>query len=272
MTPPIEHRAARKAWALYAALAGAFWIVNSFSAHTDWTRTGYPGSLVEAFVLEGVSTLFIVLLFPAVAWLERRVPPRLDAWTAALPAHLIGSVAFSLAHVGLMMGLRALLWPVLFSKPYEAFDAPLTDALYEYRKDLLSYAIMLVTLALSREREEALAAAAAAGRAARADRMVVLKSGGREIRLPAGEIVAASAQGNYAEVRTASGAHLARITLSGLETLMAEAGADPVRLHRSHLAARGHLREIVPTGGGEAEARLSDGSVLPVSRRYRSGL
>lgn len=265
-TPRLEHRTFRTSFAIFAGVTLAFLVVEVLSQADE------GAALARALALEATSVSVILALFAPVALVERRAPPLVERWPVAVPLHLAASLVFSAVHVGAMMGLRFALWPVLFAEPYSAFDEPFADALYEYRKDVLTYALMLGVILLVREREIARERLDAARTDARTDRTILLRCGGRQIHLPAEEIVSASAAGNYVEVRTAAGAHLARITLSGLEALMNEAGAEPVRLHRSHLAARKALREITPVGDGDAEARLCDGSRLPVSRRHRPAL
>jgi hypothetical protein len=269
-TPDLERRVLRHAFLSYAVAAIGFWLVNGLSTAEEWRRAGEVGGWIRALTLEGTSHLVVVALFVPVAWLERRVPASLERWKTALPVHLVGSLVFALIHVAAMNLIRMGLWPLLFDKAY-GLDGGLWGALmYEYRKDVLTYALILAILAILRAREDALQQARAAKADARNDHVVTLRCGGREIRLPAGDILAASAAGNYAEVRTGTGVHLARITLTELEALLSEAGIDPVRVHRSHLAVRPAIREIVPGSDGDAQARLADGSVLPVSRRYRA--
>jgi hypothetical protein len=269
--PEIERRVLRNAFIAFALASTGFWLVNGLSAAEEWRRAGEAGGWIRALMLEGTSNIVIFALFFPVALLERRLPAVPGLWRAALPAHLVGSLAFSILHVLGMWTLRAGLWPVLFERSYGVGDV-MGEFVYEYRKDLLTYALILALLAVMRAREDALQSAAAAKFDARRDHVVTLRSGGRELRLPASDILSASAAGNYVEVRTAAGAHLARTTLASLEALLREAGVDPVRLHRSHLAARSALREILPKADGDADARLSDGSVLPVSRRYRASV
>ena len=270
VTPDIERRTLRTAFLAFAAVTLAFLLVNVLSLADEGAQAGQTASLAKAFVLEATSVVVILALFAPVAVFERRAPASLERWARTLAVHLAASVAFSAVHVLLMMALRMALWPILFAGFYSSFDDPLGDALYEYRKDLLTYALMVAVIMVVREREVARERLTAIQVDARTDRIVTLRCGGRELRLPAREILSASASGNYVEVRTVSGAHLARGTLSALETLLDQAGADPVRVHRSHLAARPAIREIVPKADGDAEARLADGSVLPVSRRYRA--
>lgn len=269
-TPELERRVLRAAFLFYLIASLGFWLVNGLSVAEEWRRAGETGVWVRALMLEGTSNLVILVLFFPVALLERRFPVSPERWRTALPVHLLGSLAFSLVHVGAMLTLRVVLWPPLFGIAYETYGGPFGELLYEYRKDLLSYALMLAMLAIFRELEDARQRVKAAREDARTDHVITLRSGGREIRLPASEIISASAAGNYVEVITPTGAHLARMTLTRLISLLETAGADPVRLHRSHMTVRPAIRELVPTGDGDAEARLSDGRSLPVSRGYRT--
>lgn len=271
-TPALEQRVLRNAFIFFSLATLGFWLVNGLSAAEEWRRAGESGAWVRALVLEGTSNVVILALFLPVAFLERRFPVSLERWRVALPVHAAGVVLFSLIHVGAMNGLRMALWPPFFGFSYESYGGPLGEFGYEFRKDVLSYALILAVLAIFRQLEDARQRLKAVREDARTDHVITLRSGGRELRLPAGDIVSASAAGNYAEVATANGSHLARTTLAELERLLREAGADPVRIHRSHLVARKAVREIIPTGDGDAEAVLETGARLPVSRRNRPRL
>lgn len=271
-TPDLERRVLRGAFLFYLIASLGFWLVNGLSLAEEWRRAGDAGVWLRALTLEGTSNLVIMALFVPVALLERRFPLSLERWRTALPVHVLGVVAFSLVHVVTMDGLRAGLWPLMFGFSYETYGGLFGEFFYEFRKDVLTYGLMLAVLAIMRELEDARQRLRAAQEDARADHVITLRSGGREIRLPASEIISASAAGNYVEVITPTGAHLARMTLTRLIDLLDAAGADPVRLHRSHMTVRPAIRELVPTGDGDAEARLSDGRSLPVSRGYRSGV
>ena len=269
-TPDLERRVLRGAFLFYLIASLGFWLVNGLSLAEEWRRAGDTGVWLRALTLEGTSNLVILALFVPVAWLERRFPPSLERWRTALPLHALGVTAFSLIHVVTMDSLRAGLWPLMFGFAYETYGGPFVEFFYEFRKDVLTYALMLAVLAIMRELEDARQRLRAAREDARADHVITLRSGGREIRLPARDIISASAAGNYVEVITPTGAHLARMTLTRLISLLETAGAEPVRLHRSHMTVRPAIRELVPTGDGDAEARLSDGRILPVSRGYRT--
>jgi len=256
----------------YAIASLGFWLVNGLSVAEEWRREGQVDGWIRALTQEGISVSVILALFVPVAFYERRFPVSLERWGSALAAHMIGSAVFAAVHIAGMTGLRMALWPIAFEDQYLPHGGLFGEVIYEYRKDVLSYALMLAVLALMRQREDALQQARAARSDARTAHVITLRSGGREIRLPADDIICASAAGNYVQVTTPHGTHLARMTLTRLFTLLDEAGAEPVRLHRSHLTRRACIREILPTGEGDAQVRLSTGQRLPVSRQYRAGV
>ena len=72
------------------------------------------------------------------------------------------------------------------------------------------------------------------------------------------------AQGDYARLHTADGAHLVRVPLSTLAQRWAEAGF--VRIHRSYLVPLRGVRELRLTGAGYVVQ--VGGAELPVSRRH----
>jgi DNA-binding LytR/AlgR family response regulator len=61
-----------------------------------------------------------------------------------------------------------------------------------------------------------------------------------------------------------------RTTLAGVETMLAEAGF--VRTHKSWLVNAAQVVEIVAQGSGDYGLLLSDGTRLPLSRRYPEAL
>jgi DNA-binding LytR/AlgR family response regulator len=82
----------------------------------------------------------------------------------------------------------------------------------------------------------------------------------------------AKAADNYVEVKANGVTHLARMTLAALETQLRLAGIDAVRVHRSYVVNRAWISEIIPSGDGDFRIRMSDGSELRGSRRYRENL
>lgn len=78
------------------------------------------------------------------------------------------------------------------------------------------------------------------------------------------------ASGNYVCLHTRGQQFLLRTSMSAIEAQL-----DPakfVRVHRSAIVHIDRVREMRTTGGGEYKIALSDGSVLPMSPRYRDRL
>jgi two-component system LytT family response regulator len=76
--------------------------------------------------------------------------------------------------------------------------------------------------------------------------------------------------GNYAKLHVGKGTHLVRTTLAALEQEL-----DPARftrVHRSAIVALDRVRELRSLGGGEYRVLLTDGTLVPMSQRYRDHL
>jgi DNA-binding LytR/AlgR family response regulator len=260
----------------------AFWIVlvffpvvgviNALSLITDAGRAGIALDPREPFILELTSMAGILIAFPFVARLERRMPLTAETWKPALAVYALGSIVFCALHVGVMVLLREAAFPLLLGRDYSFFDDLLRDSLYEYRKDILPYAAMVAVLGLIRQLEEGRLEAATARADARDTGRLTLKSGGRTVWLDARSLDWAEAAGNYVEVRASGKTHLARISLSALAEQLGAAGVDIVRIHRSRIVNRAKVSEIVPSGDGDFRLKMSDGSELRGSRRYRQAL
>lgn len=94
--------------------------------------------------------------------------------------------------------------------------------------------------------------------------------GTRVIWVPMSEVTWIEASGNYACFHVATSRHLVRTTLATLETEL-----DPAhfaRVHRSAIVRLDCVRELRVLPGADVRAVLSDGTVIPVSERYRARL
>jgi two-component system LytT family response regulator len=92
----------------------------------------------------------------------------------------------------------------------------------------------------------------------------------RFVIVPATAVHWIAAAANYAELHTERGQHLVRMTLADLE-----AGLDPAlfaRIHRGTIVRLDRVREILPVAHGDYDVLLLDGTVLKLSRRFRSRL
>lgn len=268
----LEHRVAARVLLIMALFLVAIGVLNALGLLTEAQRDGRTLDPRVPFILELTSVIAIMALAPLVILFERRVPFTAETWRSALVWHALGSIAFSLLHVGLFIVLRTLAYALILGTSYGFFTDLPTDLLYEYRKDVFPYAVLILMLGLQRSLEEHRREAEAARADARQTGKLTLKAGGRTIFLDAASLDWASAAGNYVEIRANGATHLARISLAALEQLLSDAGVDVARVHRSHLVNRAKVREIAPVRDGDFRIRMADGAELRGSRRYRSSL
>lgn len=266
----VDRRAARRVILTCLCFFPLVAVINASSLLTEASRTGLTMDPRLPWVLEFTSMLAIALPVVLTIRLERRFPLVSADFPRSLIVLTAGSFAFSLLHVGGMAALRGLLVPLVTGKEYHLLADPVWDLLYEYRKDVFPYAVILSLLTLYRGLEKSRLEAETARTHPYATGRLTLKSGGRMIFLTASSTEWARAAGNYVELRAAGQIHLPRITLAALEQQLQGAGVDMVRVHRSHIVNRAMIKEVLPTGEGDLRIRLRDGSEIRGSRRYRS--
>ena len=265
----LEHRILLRVWLIAAAFLAVVGVVNASTLVTDAAREGRTLDPRVPWILEYSSIAVIVALVPAVALYERWFPITSESWRKAVLAHLAGSLVFSGLHVAGMILLRHAAYAIVLGQGYRFFDAPLADVVYEYRKDLLPYAVIVVMLSLVRSVEEHKRETEVARTEARQTGRLTLKSGGRTILLDAASLEWAQAAANYVDIRANGTTHLARISLTALEQQLSDAGVDVVRVHRSRIVNRAKVVEIAPSRDGDFRIKTIDGSQLSGSRRYR---
>ncbi|MGB3627438.1 MAG: LytTR family DNA-binding domain-containing protein [Henriciella sp.] len=264
-----DRRADRRTYVWFAAFLFANFLVLSLSDQQDIQRAGaaYPQM---AWLSQGTSHLVVFVMTPFITFLLSRFP--LSAWRRTLPVHLAGILVWSLIHILAMVTLRKLLSPVFIGVPYDFGLADPSTWLYEFRKDILTYALIAAIFSINRLAEQRGLEAAAARREASERHRLTLKSGGRTYFVDADEVVRARAASNYVEVVTPGRTYLARTTLSELEKLLEAADGRHIRVHRSHIVHRDHIRTISPTGDGNVTIELDTGETVPGSRGFRDRL
>lgn len=274
-THPIAWRGLEVGFWLVLTLVNA--LANSLTVWWDVRRLDLGFAAWEPVVWETSSGLSFLALVPALVWFTRRFPLHVDTWRRQLPWHLIGSVVFSLAHVGGMVALRKL----VYASQGEVYDfGPwASEWVYEYLKDVRSYASMVAIIETYRfirrrlQGEASLLALPDEGPPVepvdRPERFLVRKLG-REFLVAAADIEWLQASGNYVNLRVRGHDYPLRSTLAGLESRL-----DPqrfARIHRSYAVNLDRVASIEPLDSGDARVHLRDGTMLPCSRRYREAL
>lgn len=268
--PEIEadRRADRRAWVFFSIFLLASFFEKSLSDRYDFIRIGRDHPDL-AWLSQATSHVVILALVPFITLMLSRFPFSSGEWRRNLLIHAAATIAFSVVHITLMVTLRKLLTPLVFGFPYDFGLSDPSVWLYEYRKDVLTYALISAIFWMNRLVEQRDMEGKAARSEASVRHRLTLKSGGQTFFVDADDVVLARAAANYVEVVTPARVHLARMTLTELEHLLEEAGGRHVRVHRSHIVNLDHVRSITPTGEGDAVIELDTGEKVPGSRRYR---
>lgn len=252
-------------WALVALVGVAVATINASSDMIEMERAGLDRAWWEPIVWEGTSAAIIVALAPLIGWAVRRWPPSLDSLLRFGLTHLALTIPFALIHIAVIFVTReAIYWAL--GQRYGFFDDGVAITMvYEWRKDVLTYAAIasvywLYDFARARQTPAP---------QPNADRIEV-RDGSSTIYLAPADVLTVEAAGNYVEFRTAARAHLVRGTLASWEVQLTARGF--VRVHRSRLVNRARISAIKPTASGDVEITLDDGRVVAGSRRYRDAL
>ncbi|MGH8397260.1 MAG: LytTR family DNA-binding domain-containing protein [Gammaproteobacteria bacterium] len=257
----------------FVSLFGAFNTVNIFTTLANKASDGRVLSPWEPAVWEYSSALLILVLIPFIAWFNNHFLINARTWKWTVPLHLLATVPFSIIHVSGMVGLRKLAYHA--AGLHYDFGTTLSNWIYEYRKDFMSYWVILAALYAFRiyrlwlESRFSPAIPAAPAAHGGIERLVVKKLN-REFILNTTEIDRVEADGNYVTIYAQGEVYPLRETLASLEKRL-----DPkhfARVHRGHIINIGHIREIQPWDSGDYRILLKDGSFVNFSRRYRSRL
>ena len=252
-------------------------VLNSVTVWFDIERVRLNFAAWEPAVWEWSSNLVLLALVPAVIAFERRFPLNWNTWRAHGRWHVLASVVFSVVHVLAMVGLRKLAYATQNAQ-YDFGNWP-QELFYEYLKDFRAYSGILLFLFMYRllllrlQGEASLLAAPDDGPPVepieRPERFLV-RTLGKEFLLPAAEVEWLQAWGNYVNLRVRGHDYPLRSTMAAVEARL-----DParfVRVHRSYIMNLDYLQQIEPLDSGDARARMRDGGVVPVSRRFRDNL
>jgi hypothetical protein len=261
----------------FAALLATAAFVNSYTVVSDHARGGNPLPLWKPLVWEYSSCLLVWLLVPLIKWWLAKFPVAQHQWWRSLPAHLLATAVFSLLHTEGMVLLRELVYRAV-GDHYD-FGPFWDNWLYEYRKDFLTYGLIVAMLLAFRiyglwlddraRKQSDLAALDPRPAGAPLGRLIVRKRN-REFILDAGDIDRIEADGNYVIIHAAGESYRLRDSLEGLAGRLGEQRF--ARVHRAHVVNIDRILEIQPWDHGDYRILLKDGSFLNFSRRYRNRL
>lgn len=97
-----------------------------------------------------------------------------------------------------------------------------------------------------------------------------IKTSGKITLVKAADIMYVKSSGNYLELFTKAQKHLIRMTIGEAENELNP--AEFIRIHRSYIVRKTHIKELQTYFNGEFIVILHDGDALKVSRSFRHNL
>ena len=272
-------------WVLWLSLLTAVALANAASEVTEAARLGDPIEAWKPYVWEATSALGVLAALPGLVWFVRRAPLARRKLAKQVALHVVAALVFSAVHIAVMIVLREAIY-ALAGEPY-SFGPWVPELIYELRKDLAAYLLIVVILNLMRSAGWLAAdrpqSAVGAGRRKPSpvcpegsctlplQQSLVLPDGTRRLHVDPRGLLAAKAAGNYVELlREGAAPLLVRATLTEVEAAARPFGF--LRIHRSWIVAGDRVRHIASTRAGDFRALLDCGLAIPGSRRYRGSL
>jgi len=247
--------------------------INATSEIMEAQRNGapLPFSLWEPFVWEYSSAISTMLLLPAISYLLAKFSINWQALARTFGVYLLASLAFSLSHIGIMVGLREVIYWTQ-SGHYD-FGVSLFEFGYEYRKDLWSFILLVMMFKCYQYISSQLLGEAST--IADSDETSVptvierllVKKLGKEFIIRVGDIEWLESSGNYVNLHIKGRIYPMRTTLTALMTKISAQGF--CRIHRSYAINLNEVLHITSLSSGDSEVQLNNGKLLNLSRRYK---
>lgn len=212
----------------------------------------------------GILLLLVWPLARWLSWLQGRF-----TLPVQILLHALASLPFSVIHVSGMVALRKL-WYRLLDQTYH-FGPMGYEFLYEYRKDAMTYVIMVAVICcyrfiVRRLRGEASYMDESDSSAKPLPDRLLVKKLGKEFLIAVADIAWVEASGNYANLHVGTSVYPMRITM---KTLEARLPSSFCRVHRSGIVNIHYIDHIQPLDSGDYIICLRNGEEVPLSRRYR---
>ena len=254
-----------------------FFVINALTLATSRIMEevgneamGLPFKSWEPFIWEFSSAILVLLLIPFVNHLLKS---QYIGWSKPMRTMcicLICAMIFSLCHVVGMVLIRELVYWLAGSEYH--FGPIAFGFLYELRKDLLTFVILIIVIQGyrfidSRLRGEASMVSYGEGRPSMMDRLLVKKLG-KEFIIKVEEVDWLESSGNYVNLYIGDNVYPFRSTMSDLTRTLEKQGF--CRIHRSFGVNLDRVTLIENAENGGGDVTLVSGKSLPISRRYFS--
>lgn len=141
--------APRLTWSGVGLAFGTIFLLRFTYVYLDDVTRALPGTFETRLIEELTGAVAALLLFPAIAWLERRKPLSAGRWRRNLSPHLAALLLYSAIHTTLMAVSRWTIFPLVGLGPY---DYGILSVRYfmESPNDAIAYAVIVGVLTLVR--------------------------------------------------------------------------------------------------------------------------
>jgi len=257
-------------WPIWAFWLGIFVLStlfawnNSLTTTADLIRNQVSFKQWHPYVWEYSSFLSTFVLYFGIYWLANKVSMLNQNWLRNFVTHVLASVLFSVLHVLMMVWLRQIVYFALGGQ-YD-FGDWFSEWLYEYRKDVITYFIFLLTLYAFQYFTHA---KQLPGSSIEAKKLKVKNKQG-VFWINYEDIITIESGGNYVYVHANNQVLPMRSTMDSIEQQLDS--EDFIRVHRSYLVNLNHCKGIQKQSNECSELILLNGKTVPVSKKYRVDL
>lgn len=147
--PDLPERPPRLSWTALLALFTAIGVLRFTYFYMDDITRGHAGTLASRLLEESTGAYAAMLVFPIIAFAERRFPLTEERWRRSIWPHVAGFVAFTGLHTTLMWVSRSLISPAVGLGAYDYGRMPWRYFM-EAGEDVLGYSLFLGLLTFLR--------------------------------------------------------------------------------------------------------------------------
>jgi hypothetical protein len=237
---------------------------NALTTTADLIRNQVTFKTWQPYIWEYSSFLSSFLLYFGIYWLANNASLLNQNWLRNFFIHVLASVIFSILHVLLMVWLREIIYYTMGGE-YD-FGDWLSEWLYEYRKDVITYFIFLTTVYAFQyfSKPEPSTASESVIKKLK----VINKQGIFWINCI--DITTIESGGNYVYIHANGQVQPMRSTMADIEAQVDP--ADFIRVHRSYIVNLDHCKGIQKQSNDVSELIMLNDKTVPVSKKYRPKL
>lgn len=237
---------------------------NALTTSADLVRNQVSFKPWQPYVWEYSSFLSTFVLYFGVYWLAIKASLLNQHWLRNLFAHVLASVLFSVLHVLMMVWLRQFIY-FLMGGSYD-FGDWLSEWVYEYRKDVITYFVFLLILYAFQH----VSPVKQKPTSDKAIQKLKIKNKQGVFWVNCADISSIESGGNYIYFHTNGQVLPMRSTMAAIAKQLNP--ADFIRVHRSYIINLNHCKGLQKQSADSSELILLNGKVVPVSKKYRADL